>query len=71
MESKKIAYFGAEGAFTHLAALQLCSENKDLQLVNENFIRISDAENILSEKKSRLLRGTGGKFYRRHGKRYV
>ncbi|MBQ2294673.1 MAG: prephenate dehydratase [Spirochaetales bacterium] len=52
MESKKIAYFGAEGAFTHLAALQLCSENKDLQLVNENFIRISDAENILSEKKA-------------------
>ena len=52
MESKKIAYFGAEGAFTHLAALQLCSENKDLQLVNENFIRILDAENILSEKKA-------------------
>lgn len=52
MACKRVAFFGAEGAFTHLAALQFCSDNKDLQLVNENFIRISEADKILNEDKA-------------------
>lgn len=52
MTSKRVAFFGAEGTFTHLAALQFCDENKDLQLVNENFIRISEVNKILDEDKA-------------------
>lgn len=52
MASKSVAYFGAKGAFTHLAALQFCDENKDLQLVNENFMRISEADKLLNEGKA-------------------
>ncbi len=49
MLNKKIAFFGAEGAFTHLAALQYCEKNKNLQLVNEKIVRIFDAEKVLKE----------------------
>ena len=52
MAGKRVAFFGAKGTFTHLAALQFCNENKDLQLVNENFIRISEADKILDENKA-------------------
>lgn len=52
MINKKVAFFGAEGAFTHLAALQYCNKTPNLQLVNENFIRISEAYNILNENKA-------------------
>ena len=49
MINKKVAFFGAEGAFTHLAALQYCEKHKKLQLVNEKVVRIFDAEKILKD----------------------
>lgn len=52
MADKRVAFFGAEGAFTHLAALRFCNENKGLRLVNENFIRISEADKILNDDKA-------------------
>ena len=49
MINKKVAFFGAEGAFTHLAALQYCEKHKNLQLVNEKVVRIFDAKKILKD----------------------
>lgn len=52
MADKRVAFFGAEGAFTHLAALQFCNENKGFLPVKEDFIRISEAEKILNDGKA-------------------
>ena len=35
MINKKVAFFGAEGAFTHLAALQYCEKHKKLLYIGE------------------------------------